>query len=158
MVFLWKTIRQALLHKKYSKIINKAIDDDQIVAKISTLLGVQFKRDWVGRIYAIINPNIKDGKYNPEQVYEFNFNGDPDNTQYIEEWAFSRMQLVKNFIHTENLFELFEYDITHVGDYNYLVVLTPLTWKPLMKRFKNMIWELLVEAAIIIPVFFYVLP
>ena len=32
--------------------------DEQLLYKFSQLFGVEFRIDWVGRVYAIFNPNI----------------------------------------------------------------------------------------------------
>lgn len=152
MLFLFKTLKQFIQHRKYSKIINKVCDEEQIIAKLSTAVGSQFKVDWVGRLYTVINPNIKDGKYNPEQVYEFDFDGDPNNTQWVEKWIMERFNLISNFIRTENLFEVFTYEIRPLEDYNYLVILQPITLQPLLKSAKYALLEL----CVIIPAIFYV--
>jgi hypothetical protein len=102
--------------------------------------------DWVKRLYAVINPNIKDGKYNPEQIYEFDYNGNPDNTEWITKWIMERLQILQNFMQTANLFDVIEYNIKDLGDLNYLVVFQPITLKPFLKSIK---WALLELVALV---------
>ncbi len=145
-MFIYKCFRNLFRHIKYQRIISRAYQDEQLIARISTLLGVQFKMDWVKRLYAVINPNIKDGKYNPEQIYEFDYNGNPDNTEWITKWIMERLQILQNFMQTANLFDVIEYNIKDLGDLNYLVVFQPITLKPFLKSIK---WALLELVALV---------
>ena len=96
-MFLYKFFRKLFQHLKYQRIIKEAYEREQLIAKISLLLGVQFKLDWVNRLYAVVNPNIKDGKYNPEQIYEFDFDGNPYNNEWVTKWVMERMGILRNF-------------------------------------------------------------
>ena len=58
MVF-YSFIKNLLLNIKYTKILRKIYKDEGLLEKFSKLFGVEFKIDWVGRIYTVINPNIK---------------------------------------------------------------------------------------------------
>jgi len=151
MLFLFKTLKQLIRHRKYNKIINTVYEEEEVIAKISTLLGVQFRRDWVNRLYAVINPNIKDGKYDPEQIVEFDFDGNPNNTEWVTKWIAERYQILLSFVSSKNLFEILQYNIQPLGGLNYLVTFTPITLPPLLKYAKYALLEL----CVIIPAIFY---
>jgi hypothetical protein len=75
MVF-YKFITNFLLNIKYTKIIKKVYKDDDILNKLSQLFGTEFRMDWVGRIYTVINPNIVDNKFDVNtQIFEYGENG-----------------------------------------------------------------------------------
>ena len=155
-MFLWKFVRNLYQHLKYNRIIRNVYEDEQVILKISTLLGVQFKRDWVNRLYAVINPQIKDGKYDPEQIVEFDFDGNPDNTEWVTKWIAERYQILQSFIASKNLFEILLYDIKPLENLNYLVTFTPITLPILLKSIKPAMIELLVIiAAVCVGVHFF---
>ena len=149
-MFLYKFFRNLFQHLKYQRIIKQAYEREQLIAKISQLLGTQFKLDWINRLYAVINPNIKDGKYNPDQIYEFDVEGNTNNTEWVTKWIMERLQILRAFIQTENLFDVLEYKIRDLGDFNYLVVFQPITLGPLRKSIKGAIFELVIIIGLII--------
>ena len=149
-MFLYKFFRKLFQHLKYQRIIKEAYDREQLIAKISLLLGVQFKLDWINRLYAVINPNIKDGKYNPEQIYEFDFDGNPYNNEWVTKWVMERMGILRNFLQTANLFDVLEYKIKDLGNLNYLIIFQPITLTFLLKSIFPAIIELLIIILLIL--------
>ena len=149
-MFLYKFFRKLFQHLKYQRIIKEAYEREQLIAKISLLLGVQFKLDWINRLYAVVNPNIKDGKYNPEQIYEFDFEGNPYNNEWVTKWVMERMGILRNFLQTANLFDVLEYKIKDLGNLNYLIVFQPITLTFLLKSIRPAIIELLIIILLIL--------
>ena len=149
-MFLYKFFRKLFQHLKYQRIIKEAYEREQLIAKISLLLGVQFKLDWINRLYAVVNPNIKDGKYNPEQIYEFDFEGNPYNNEWVTKWVMERVGILRNFLHTANLFDVLEYKIKDLGNLNYLVIFQPITLTFLLKSIRPAIIELLIIILLIL--------
>lgn len=149
-MFLYKFFRKLFQHLKYQRIIKEAYEREQLIAKISLLLGVQFKLDWVNRLYAVVNPNIKDGKYNPEQIYEFDFDGNPYNNEWVTKWVMERMGILRNFLQTANLFDVLEYKIKDLGNLNYLIIFQPITLTFLLKSIRPAIIELLIIILLIL--------
>ena len=149
-MFLYKFFRKLFQHLKYQRIIKEAYEREQLIAKISLLLGVQFKLDWINRLYAVVNPNIKDGKYNPEQIYEFDFDGNPYNNEWVTKWVMERMGILRNFLQTANLFDVLEYKIKDLGNLNYLIIFQPITLTFLLKSILPAIIELLIIILLIL--------
>ena len=149
-MFLYKFFRKLFQHLKYQRIIKEAYEREQLIAKISLLLGVQFKLDWINRLYAVVNPNIKDGKYNPEQIYEFDFDGNPYNNEWVTKWVMERMGVLRNFLQTANLFDVLEYKIKDLGNLNYLIIFQPITLTFLLKSIRPAIIELLIIILLIL--------
>lgn len=149
-MFLYKFFRKLFQHLKYQRIIKEAYEREQLIAKISLLLGVQFKLDWINRLYAVVNPNIKDGKYNPEQIYEFDFEGNPYNNEWVTKWVMERMGILRNFLQTANLFDVLEYKIKDLGNLNYLIIFQPITLTFLLKSIRPAIIELLIIILLIL--------
>lgn len=127
-------IKNLLLNIKYTNIIKRIYKSEDLIKKFSQLFGVEFKMDWVGRIYTVINPNIIDDKLDINtQIFEYGENG-LTNEPYVEKYIMTRLNLVSNFIMANNLFDLLTYELKKIDDYDsYLFVIKPITFDDCMK-------------------------
>ena len=128
MVF-YKFIKNLVLNIKYTKLLRKIYKDENLLDKFSKLFGVEFRIDWVGRIYTVINPNIINDKLDINtQIFEYGDNG-LTNEPYIEKYIMTKFNIVKDFIMANNLFDLLTYEIKKIDEYdNYLFVIKPITF------------------------------
>lgn len=148
---LFKLIKYLFLSIHYQRILNKIYTDDQTISKISYMLGAQVMKDNIGRLYTVINPEIRDGKFHPNQAYEFNEEGNPVvSKEEVERWIMQRMNMVQEFITANNLFDMLTYEIKPLENNNFLLILTTLPLKELLKHIKGAIIELLILITIII--------
>ena len=106
--------------------------------KFSQLFGSEFRMDWVGRIYTVINPNIIDDKLDIQtQIFEYGDDGF-SNKAYVEKWIMTKLNLIKDFVMANNLFDLLTYEIERLDEYdNYLFVIKPITFDDCMKYTKR---------------------
>jgi hypothetical protein len=119
---------------KYTKLIKRVYDDERLVTKFSQLFGTEFRIDWVGRLYAVLNPNIVEGEmdYNT-QIFEYGDNGFT-NEPYVEKWIMTRFNLIRDFVMANNLFDLLTYELKKLDDYdNYLFIIKPITFDDCQK-------------------------
>lgn len=119
--YLWE-------HFKYIKLLNKIYKNENLLENLSKLFGSMFKKDWIGRVYTIINPYLIEDKidYNT-QIFEYNENG-LDNTVYIESYIMAKLNIAKQFIRANNLFDLLSYKIDKIDENgNYLFIIQPIT-------------------------------
>ena len=130
-------IRDLWLNRKYTKILKKVYNDEQLLIKFSQLFGTEFRIDWVGRIYTVINPNILQDKLDTNtQIFEYGENGLSNNV-YIEHWIMTKLNIAQNFIMANNLFDLLTYEIKRLDDYdNYLFIIKPITFDDFIKSTK----------------------
>ena len=128
MIF-YKFLRNLILNIKYTKLLRKIYKDEYLLARFSALFGTEFRIDWVGRIYTVINPNIINDKLDVNtQIFEYNANGFT-NEPYIEKYIMTKFNLVKDFIMANNLFDLLTYEIKKIDEYdNYLFIIKPITF------------------------------
>lgn len=108
--------------------------DEQLLYKFSELFGTEFRIDWVGRMYAVFNPNIMNNELDVNsQIFEYDENG-LTNKPYIEKWIMTKLIIIKDFIMANNLFDLLTYEIKRIDDYdNYLFIVKPITFDDCMK-------------------------
>lgn len=152
---LYRFIKGYIQNRKYQKILDKVYEDDQIIAKLSFALGSQFRRDWIGRLYTVINPAIKDGKYDYTQVYEYVQEG-YDTTEHAQQWIVERLSAIQAVIQTNNLFDVLSFNIKKLDDEgNYLFVVYPVTLPDVLDTWKGAAIEagLLIGAGTTISIF-----
>lgn len=134
---LYRFIKGYIQNRKYQKILDKVYEDDQIIAKLSFALGSQFRRDWIGRLYTVINPAIKDGRYDYTQVYEYTQEG-YDTTEHMQQWIAERLTAIEAVIQTNNLFDVLTFNIKKLDDEgNYLFVVYPVTLPDVLDNWKG---------------------
>lgn len=133
MIF-YKFITNFLLNRKYTKIIKDVYKQDEIIEKLSKLFGTEFKMDWVGRLYCVINPNITGDQLDlSTQIFEYDNNG-LTNTAYIEKYIMTKLNAIRNFVIANNLFDLLTYRIEKLDEYdNYLFIIEPITFEDCKK-------------------------
>lgn len=126
---LYKFLKYLILNIRYTKILKKIYKDEDILNRFTQLFGTEFRIDWVGRIYTVINPNINNAQIDVNtQIFEYGENG-LSNTVYIEHWIMQKLNVVKDFIMANNLFDLLTYNIDKLDNYdNYLFVIKPITF------------------------------
>lgn len=128
---------------KYTRLIKNVYKDESLIQKFSQLFNSEFRMDWVGRIYAVLNPNIVDDKmdYNT-QIFEYGENG-LTNEPYVEKWIMTKFNIIRDFVMANNLFDLLTYEIKKLDEYdNYLLIIKPLTFDDCMKWVKWFVIEL----------------
>lgn len=129
-------IRSIIDNIKYTRLLNKVYANENLLNNLSNLFGFKFKKDWIGRLYTVINPNIINKE---EQIYEYNENG-LDNEVFVEKFIMDKLNIADNFIKTNNLFDLLTYRIEKIDNYgNYLFILQPITLYDCLKSLKKIL-------------------
>lgn len=128
MIF-YKFILNLWLNIKYTRLLTEIYRNENLLYKFSQLFGVEFRKDWVGRIYTILNPSIVDNKLDfNTQIFEYGENG-LTNEPYVEKYIMTKLNLIKDFIMANNLFDMLTYEIKRIDEYdNYLIVIKPITF------------------------------
>jgi hypothetical protein len=139
MVF-YSFIKNFILNIKYTYILKKIYREENLIEKFSQLCNVEFRMDWVGRIYTVINPNVINDKFDVnEQIFEYTENG-LSNAPYVEKYLMTRFNVIKDFVMANNLFDLLTYEIKQLDNYdNYLVIIKPITFDDCVKSIKRFI-------------------
>lgn len=133
----YRFLKYLILNIKYYRILNRVYKEENLLHNLSAMFKVEFRRDWIGRIYAVFNPNIQDGIYNPNhQIYEYDENG-LTNRPYVEAYIMEQLNIARQFIRANNLFDLLTYKIEKIDDNdNYLFIMQPITLEDCMKYTK----------------------
>lgn len=131
---IYNFIKYLILNIRYTKLIRKVYDDENLLFKFSQMFGSEFRIDWVGRVYAVLNPNIVNEKmdYNT-QIFEYGENG-LTNEPYVEKWIMTKFNVIRDFVMANNLFDLLAYELKKIDEYdNYLFIIKPITFDDCIK-------------------------
>lgn len=150
-MILYNFIRYLYLSIKYHLIVKQVCKDENLLPSLSKLLGVEFREDWIGRMYAVFNPHVKDGKYNPDsEVYELG--SDEKSYAFVENHIMGNLNIVSKVIQAKNLFDIIAYKLEKIDDYhNFLFIMYPVPYvecKKWTKRF-FMVYGLIAIAVIL---------
>lgn len=143
-MIIYNFIKYLILYIKYSKTVKDVFSKENLLKSFSLLFDSEFRVDWVGRIYTVLNPmvqNMKDPTVGSGvAIYEFTESGQLSNRMWVEKWVMDHLYAAQQFIQANNLFDLLTYNITRLDENeNYLFVLEPLYFKEAKKWTKRMI-------------------
>ena len=140
-----KGLLECLRHKVYK--------EEDMLRGLSQMFQSEFKQDWIGRLYCVVNPFIRDGKYDPNTRI-FNYTEDGANTDvFVEQYIMNILNSINLFIKTNNLFDLLTYEIRKIDDYgNYLFIIKPVPYDDFVKYLKLSIIPLIILIGIIITI------
>lgn len=155
MKLLKKLFSYTLLYKIYLNFIllKEYIDDYDYVSEslyseafskiLEKYLNLKVKKDWIGRIYGVINPNLDiNGNVNfANTIIEIDGNNTNSN-EYVKNWIYKQMNMVKYVFKLDEsgFFDYIGCDIEHVGPKehdNYLVVFYIVSQKALLQNVKK---------------------
>ena len=166
MKLLKKLFSYTLLYKIYLNfiLIKEYIDDYDYVSEslyseafskiLEKYLNLKVKKDWIGRIYGVINPNLDiNGNVNfANTIIEIDDNNTNSN-EYVKNWIYKQMNMVKYVFKLDEsgFFDYIGCDIEHVGpkEYdNYLVVFYIVSQKAMLQNLKRLLKQFSVYAII----------
>ena len=137
-------IRSLIDHIKIRRIVKKIIKEENLLSNLSALFStenyvVNFKQDWVGRIYAVINPVVQSPQ---NRIFEYDTLG-MNLKSFINKWVIEHIIAADNFVKNHQLFDILVYDLKPLDtDYNFLITLTPITWNDFHSSLKRLLWWL----------------
>ena len=166
MKLLKKLFSYTLLYKIYLNLVllKEYIDDYDYVSEslyseafskiLEKYLNLKVKKDWIGRIYGVINPNLDiNGNVNfANTIIEIDDNNTNSN-EYVKNWIYKQMNMVKYVFKLDEsgFFDYIGCDIEHVGpkEYdNYLVVFYIVSQKAMLQNLKRLLKQFSVYAII----------
>ena len=166
MKLLKKLFSYTLLYKIYLNFIllKEYIEDYDYVSEsfyseafsriLEKYLNLKVKKDWIGRIYGVINPNLDiNGNVNfANTIIEIDDNNTNSN-EYVKNWIYKQMNMVKYVFKLDEsgFFDYIGCDIEHVGPKehdNYLVVFYIVSQKAMLQNLKRLLKQFSVYAII----------
>lgn len=141
--------------------ISDTLYSKEFFTVIKKYLHINLKKDWIGRLYGVLNPNVDlNGKLDiTDTIIEL----DDENTnsnEYVKHWIYKQMNIIDQLFKIHKLYDYISLDIAHVGPDNadnYLVVIDVVSRKIMFIQLKKTGLQILLYAVILLTLFFVVL-
>lgn len=123
----YKFFKYLFMYRKYNRILKKVYKHENLLPKLGQLLNTRFRIDWIGRVYAVINPSLQDNQYDSNsQIFEYGPDGLSD-VPGVESWLMRRLNIAQQFIQAQNLFDMLTFKLEKIdNNNNFLFILQPL--------------------------------
>lgn len=142
----WRLIM--LVQSIYRYITDMSYISDTLYSKefltvLKQYLRITIKKDWIGRLYGVINPYIDiDGKIDFNNTI-IEIDGDNTNSnEYVKNWVYRQFNLIDNLFKINKLYDYINVDIKHVGPLNadnYLIVIDVVSRKEMTYALKRVL-------------------
>ena len=124
LVMLVQSIYRYITDMSY---ISDTLYSKEFLTVLKRYLRISVKKDWIGRLYGVINPYIDiDGKIDFNNTI-IEIDGDNTNSnEYVKNWVYRQFNLIDNLFKINKLYDYINVDIKHVGPLNadnYLIVI-----------------------------------
>ena len=143
------------------EIIKNILYGDEFKKLLKEYINIDIRKDWIGRLYGVINPNIdKDGKLDVNNTIIEIDGYNTNSNVYVKNWLYKQMYTVGTLFKLKNLYSYITMDIEHVGPLdqdNYLVIFDIATRQIFVESLKRVIKHTLfygIIASIIMFIYF----
>ena len=89
-------------------------------------LNVDIRKDWIGRLYGVINPNIDiNGKFDITKTIIEIDDENTNNNEYVKHWTYKQLIIIGEVFKIDNLWHFIDLEFKHVGPKeadNYLLI------------------------------------
>lgn len=140
LVMLVQSIYRYITDMSY---ISDTLYSKEFLAVLKRYLRISIKKDWIGRLYGVINPYIDiDGKIDFNNTI-IEIDGDNTNSnEYVKNWVYRQFNLIDNLFKINKLYDYINVDIKHVGPLNadnYLIVIDLVSRKEMAYDLKRVL-------------------
>lgn len=140
LVMLVQSIYRYITDMSY---ISDTLYSKEFLTVLKQYLRISVKKDWIGRLYGVINPYIDiDGKIDFNNTI-IEIDGDNTNSnEYVKNWVYRQFNLIDNLFKINKLYDYINVDIKHVGPLNadnYLIVIDIVSRKEMTYALKRVL-------------------
>lgn len=140
LVMLVQSIYRYITDMSY---ISDTLYSKEFLTVLKRYLRISIKKDWIGRLYGVINPYIDiDGKIDFNNTI-IEIDGDNTNSnEYVKNWVYKQFNLIDNLFKINKLYDYINVDIKHVGPLNadnYLIVIDVVSRKEMTYMLKRVL-------------------
>lgn len=144
--FIGRIITTIISLRNYIKDYDYIADtfySDAFKIVLKEYLNVDIKKDWIGRLYGVINPNINEiGQFDiTKTIIEFD-DENTNNNEYVKHWTYKQLTIIGQVFSIENLYHFIDLKFKHVGPIqadNYLLVFDIISRKVFANNLKKML-------------------
>lgn len=145
LVMLVQSIYRYITDMSY---ISDTLYSKEFLTVLKQYLRISIKKDWIGRLYGVINPYIDiDGKIDFNNTI-IEIDGDNTNSnEYVKNWVYKQFNLIDNLFKINKLYDYINVDIKHVGPLNadnYLIIIDVVSRKEMTYMMKRVLKQILI--------------
>lgn len=145
LVMLVQSIYRYITDMSY---ISDTLYSKEFLTVLKQYLRISIKKDWIGRLYGVINPYIDiDGKIDFNNAI-IEIDGDNTNSnEYVKNWVYRQFNLIDNLFKINKLYDYINVNIKHVGPLNadnYLIVIDVVSRKEMTYMMKRVLKQILI--------------
>lgn len=123
---IFNTFRYLTMYIRDRIRIGNVFYSDGFEALIAKYLNLHLSKDWIGRLYGVINPNIDiNGHFDVNNMI-IEIDGDAtNNIEQVKIWTYRQLSLIGQLFKLQGLYEYIDVEFKHVGPINadnYLVI------------------------------------
>lgn len=155
----FNTIKSIVNYIKSKHYISDTLYSKELKYVLDNYLHTNIKKDWLGRLYCVVNPGIDNsGEFNISNMI-IEMDGDnTNNHEYIKQWTYKQMKLIAQLFKIEKLYDYINIEFTHIGPENqdnYLIVFDIVARKELSYSLKKLCKQTLLYIIILGVIFSY---
>lgn len=155
------TIQSLINYVKDYEYISDTLYSEAFKIVLKEYLNVNIKKDWIGRLYGIINPNInEEGKFDITKTIIELDEDNTNNNEFVKHWTYKQLNIIGQVFKIENLYHFIDLEFKPVGPKgadNYLLVFDIVSRKEFIKNLKKMFLHGFVYAIIALIVILVIL-
>ena len=157
-IFFWIALYNYL--KDYNR-LGEFFYSDTFKKLLKEYVNIDIEKDWLGRLYGVINPNLDiEGNLNVNNmIIELDGTNSNDN-EYVKTWIYKQLNLIGQLFKIHNLYNYISMDMERVGPINgdnFLVVFDIISRQEMARYFKSFIKQLLFYVVIALIIIFVIL-
>lgn len=144
--WIYKTyafINSYFIYRKERKYIKDTLYSREFKLVLKKYLNLNVKKDWLGRLYGIINPIVDiNGNLDVNSMIVELDGNNTNNEEYVQVWIHKQLKLIADLFKINRLYDYINMTLTHVGPVgldNYLVVFDIVSRKVMSTNFKKFI-------------------
>ncbi len=137
----WNVLVSFVQYVKDYNTVSSVFYSNNFKDLLKRYLNLDVDKDWIGRLYGVINPAIDiNGKLDVNNMI-IEIDGDnTNNTEYLQMWSYRQMKMVGQLFNMNNLYTYIDMTFEHVGPINmdnYLIIFDLVARKELAKSLKK---------------------
>ena len=146
-------LKQTLIYKTYSLIesiytynkeynyIKDTFYSDEFKLVLKKYLSVNIKKDWIGRLYGVINPMVDiNGNLDVNSVVIELDGINTNNMEYVQVWIHKQLKLIADLFQINKLYDYIDLELNKVGPKeldNYLLIFDIVSRKEMINKLKS---------------------
>lgn len=141
-----KLIKETYYYIKDYNTIGETLYGDDFKNILKRYLNIDLEKDWLGRLYGVLNPNIDvDGHFNINNTILYidgELTNNNDQLLHFQSFVFQQLDLIGKIFKLENMYNYITFKLEHVGPINadnYLLVFDIASRKSMANQFKKVL-------------------